>query len=494
MKKYLIADMNRNANDKSKTVITFENNGRITEGNSLFNMTPNGEVDILDVSSSIKSDNPMQSLFLHGQSNYGKNYRCKYTKRQRKLDTVRGIQTFDTPKKICDKLIINCVDEYVNGDDKTIVVLFNHDIVKALVDVGYNPDDIVFVSDGLNKFGWLHEQGIEVRMVGYNEGASIGEVLNKQLKAMKITNVHIISNPPYKNNLDLKILTDVFTNVKGIADAHIVHPAGYILANSGKLFEQDTAANKFVSKYADNIEKVELFNGNSIFGAKLSTAWAIVDFNFNKTTKGISVIDKMDNSSFYHAENLDEITWMGKKFNELGFKEVIDRVRSHIVLAGSVDSHNAHAGELTEFSLKIAEFTGSTTTVNENCLRPIKGDYFTMLCKDLSRNLVGKEYEVLGKEYFSRMHTHCWSFKTDLQRRNFVTFLKTKFARFMLALYKVNKHVDSGELAIIPWLNFNYVWDDKALVEEFGVTKEQWEFIDQFIEDYYEDWKYDTEQ
>ena len=153
MKKYLIADMNRNVNDKSKTVITFENNGRITEGNSLFNMTPNGEVDILDVSSSIKSDNPMQSLFLHGQSNYGKNYRCKYTKRQRKLDTVRGIQTFDTPKEICDKLIINCVDEYINGDDKTIVVLFNHDIVKALVDVGYNPDDIVFVSDGLNKFG-----------------------------------------------------------------------------------------------------------------------------------------------------------------------------------------------------------------------------------------------------------------------------------------------------------------------------------------------------
>jgi hypothetical protein len=61
--------------------------------------------------------------------------------------------------------------------------------------------------------------------------------------------------------------------------------------------------------------------------------------------------------------------------------------------------------------------------------------------------------------------------------------------RFILSCYKSTSHIDNGELEVIPWMDFTKEWDDKKLCEEFGISAELWKYIDNFIPDYYEDYK-----
>ena len=60
--------------------------------------------------------------------------------------------------------------------------------------------------------------------------------------------------------------------------------------------------------------------------------------------------------------------------------------------------------------------------------------------------------------------------------------------RFILSCIKVGGHIDSGELEIIPWLDFTQEWNDKKLCELFNINNKLWNYIDNFIPDYYEDY------
>ena len=50
-------------------------------------------------------------------------------------------------------------------------------------------------------------------------------------------------------------------------------------------------------------------------------------------------------------------------------------------------------------------------------------------------------------------------------------------------------NVNRGELKLIPWLDFTQEWNDAKLCKEFGINEELWKYIDNFIPDYYDDYK-----
>jgi hypothetical protein len=78
-----------------------------------------------------------------------------------------------------------------------------------------------------------------------------------------------------------------------------------------------------------------------------------------------------------------------------------------------------------------------------------------------------------------------YSFDTEAELDNFIVYLKTNFARFCLALYKINQIVVRGELEIIPWLDFTIEWTDEKLYEYFGIDEQTINYINSFIPDYY---------
>ena len=58
-----------------------------------------------------------------------------------------------------------------------------------------------------------------------------------------------------------------------------------------------------------------------------------------------------------------------------------------------------------------------------------------------------------------------------------------------MSFIKVGGHLDSGELEVIPWMDFTQEWNDKKLCDVFNISNELWKYIDNFIPDYYEDYK-----
>ena len=78
-----------------------------------------------------------------------------------------------------------------------------------------------------------------------------------------------------------------------------------------------------------------------------------------------------------------------------------------------------------------------------------------------------------------------YGFKSKNEAGNFISYLKSKFSRFSLSIYKINSQLCRGELESVPWLDFTQEWTDEKLKEYFNITDKEWEFIESVIPDYY---------
>ena len=113
-------------------------------------------------------------------------------------------------------------------------------------------------------------------------------------------------------------------------------------------------------------------------------------------------------------------------------------------------------------------------------------------------NITGVEKQFVEKSYVAEFTGAklnepayiIFSFSTDNERLNFVNYWKSKVTRFILSFYKHNINFTHGKpYRIIPWLDFTKEWDDAKLCKEFGISEELWNYIDNFIPDYYNDYK-----
>jgi hypothetical protein len=108
----------------------------------------------------------------------------------------------------------------------------------------------------------------------------------------------------------------------------------------------------------------------------------------------------------------------------------------------------------------------------------IKDDFFTMIMEDSSKNLGIRKKT-------TKSDSLCWKFGTEQEARNFIDYLKTDFARFCLAQYKVNGNNHRGELSLIPMLDFTQQWTDEMLYKRFGIDERTQKYITEFLPDYY---------
>ena len=53
---------------------------------------------------------------------------------------------------------------------------------------------------------------------------------------------------------------------------------------------------------------------------------------------------------------------------------------------------------------------------------------------------------------------------------NICSYLKTKFARFMLSLAKTSQHATSKAYRFVPMQDFSKCWTDAELYEKYGLT------------------------
>lgn len=62
-----------------------------------------------------------------------------------------------------------------------------------------------------------------------------------------------------------------------------------------------------------------------------------------------------------------------------------------------------------------------------------------------------------------------------------VSYMKTKFFRFLVLLMKNTQHATSKVYSFVPVQDFETDWSDEKLYQKYGIDEKEIEFIDSMI-------------
>lgn len=282
-----------------------------------------------------------------------------------------------------------------------------------------------------------------------------------------------IGNPPYTRGLDIDIHKSLSTVSKRIV---FVHPSTYLISHKRSSFQKQMKRID-VSKF----DSVHLLWGNSLFNIELYVPVVVSRWNSEKTNKQVLVQDDAYTHCSYVA-NYDEVHHYGKDYPRF-LKWVNEKVMPIVETNGSIGSHGAY--EVTEeFGFKMSTMRGHPPLDDGDCA--LKPDFYTILpgSEDAIKS------NLCSKGDSDTSYKRMFSFKTDMERQNFLTYLKTKAVRFNLSIFKFSNMLMRGEMTQIPWMDFTKEWHDEDLRKLWFIDDDLWRIIDQKIPNYYKDYQY----
>ena len=97
-------------------------------------------------------------------------------------------------------------------------------------------------------------------------------------------------------------------------------------------------------------------------------------------------------------------------------------------------------------------------------------------------------HQILGKPIAGPVGSCCTEtyivigpFKTDLEVNNVITYISTKFFRFLVMLKKTSQHAAANVYSFVPLQDFSKPWTDAELYAKYGLTDEEISFIESMI-------------
>ena len=392
-----------------------------------------------------------------------------------------GIQNIFTPLRNIEKAVNVNFRDFILPDAKSIGVLFNWEFILNFLednlDYNYLKDEVVFTyfydseadKNALDNNFLLHkyrkEFNFKIEFVDITKFTEQNRNINIIKEAMANKHFDIVfSNPPYNNNIDLKILQTVFDYADKVV---FIHPSTFLLDKKFKTKIYNEIRN------TNYLEKTIFIWGNMLFDIWLSVPIVISAWNKNHNSNIVEVIDSAITNSKYTC-SVNDISVHGEYFQ---------KVKQFLNCENNLQNNITDENELTDYSVKFALIRGHANTNKYNV--SYNDDFFSLIALDNELNKCDPTFR-FGNHVHMKLH---WAFSSEEERNNFIGYCKTKIVRFLLSLIKINAHVDSGELKVIPWMDFTQEWNDKKLCEEFNIDKELWNYINKFIPDYYEDYK-----
>ena len=97
-------------------------------------------------------------------------------------------------------------------------------------------------------------------------------------------------------------------------------------------------------------------------------------------------------------------------------------------------------------------------------------------------------YLVIGKPFFGEVGTCCSEtylaigpLEDEKKCSNVISYMRTKFFRFMVLLKKNTQHATGKVYQFVPVQDFSESWSDEKLYKKYKLTKEEVEFIESMI-------------
>jgi site-specific DNA-methyltransferase (adenine-specific) len=106
----------------------------------------------------------------------------------------------------------------------------------------------------------------------------------------------------------------------------------------------------------------------------------------------------------------------------------------------------------------------------------------------------GYPHKILGNPIVTKPNSVCTmtyliagEFNSEQEAINFSNYLKTKFARFLVALRKNTQDVSKSKFRFVPKLDFKKDWSDQTLYRMFAITSDEQKFIDTIVREIVEE-------
>lgn len=97
-------------------------------------------------------------------------------------------------------------------------------------------------------------------------------------------------------------------------------------------------------------------------------------------------------------------------------------------------------------------------------------------------------HQILGKPILGERGTCCSEtyvvigpFETECQAKNAISYICTKFFRFLVMLKKTSQHAAAQVYSFVPIQDFSKPWTDKELYAKYGLTETEINFIESMI-------------
>jgi hypothetical protein len=399
-------------------------------------------------------------------------FNAKYLEEAKGKGIDLGLQTVYTPIDKIERATYFRFADHITAETKSVAVLFNTEFInyfiKELPQDYINNIKFTFFYDC--KFDYMQVQDciffsgnkLNIEMISIENIKDLDKVM-----AGKKFDI-VFSNPPYNDNLDLKILEKLFDVSKNII---FVHPSSFLLDNKNikQLFTR--------IKNTSFLKNCSLFWGNELFNIGLFVPICI-SYWTNIPNDKVTVNDNAFLKKQYVVNNINDISIHG---DLLIIKNTIDNIKSYIDKNGSLIEHKYSNNYNSEkYYAKLPVIRGNQPLGHPVHTTGFTLDFFSLISLDIKNNINIKENDISKCIVFE--------FDTEAERLNFINYCKSKFARFCLSFYKINGNLNRGETKLIPWMDFTQEWNDAKLCKEFGISEKLWGYIDNFIPDYYDDY------
>lgn len=101
---------------------------------------------------------------------------------------------------------------------------------------------------------------------------------------------------------------------------------------------------------------------------------------------------------------------------------------------------------------------------------------------------IAKSYWVTGKPFLGEPRTCCSEtylvigpFRTKNNAENAMSYIRTRFFRFLVLLKKNTQHAPRKVYSLVPIQDFNKPWSDKKLYKKYGLTKDEIAFVESMV-------------
>ncbi len=350
------------------------------------------------------------------------------------------IMNFDLMIKVLEKASL------CHMSNPKLIVIESIEVVDTLIALGYNSSMLHFTSTSSKKRADAAAYGCWI--------LPVVNLLTKFKKGdLKMKFDACIQNPPYERGLHVD-----FVNLGvAVADRVVaVHPSTPII--NRKPSQRPARELELLANLEAYQSSVELCDGFALFSAQIDAPIAITEINKSIQESGITC-----DNSLVPLNTVNIIgAWSGKFYT-------------------LIQEDSLHTGACGEFSGFTAKENITGTFFVSQCWKPSGGSgyksasFFTMVSKS----------KTVTESIIDKTNWVHWGFETKAEAENLISYMKTDFARFMLALYKINGTIHGGELKAVPWMDFTQEWTDEKLYKHFKISKADQKRISDFIPTYY---------